>query len=165
VARRHSSSVSGVAGRKARHTLGTYGALTVDQARKLAQRKLAEAASGRDPSNERAEARKAWSVNQLAEHYEQERIPKLSASTQGNYRRYLRRDILPAIGRKPAAAAEPADILQLFRGAGRRALTVDGDGQVINAGATTANRVLAAASTLFSEAMLRTFARTTPARP
>lgn len=138
---------------KRRHSLGTYGALTVEQARKLAQVKLAHVATGGDPSNERAEARKAWSIKQLVDHYQAEVLPKLKPATRDNYNRYLKNHILPALGKLKAADVSTSDVLQLFRTAERKARKVDGDGAVINSGSTTANRVLATASALFSEAI------------
>lgn len=142
-----------VGGRKARYGLGDYGVLTVEQARRLAQQKLAEVAMGGDPSNAKAEARKAWTVRQLVEHYSLEVLPRLAPKTQESYRRHLDHHIVPALGKKPAAAVTPADVMQLFRAAARDARRLDSAGKVVNAGTTTANRVLATTSALFSEAI------------
>lgn len=142
-----------LAGRKARFSLGDYGVLTVEQARKFAQQRLAEVAMGGDPSNAKAEARKAWTVRQLVDHYATEVLPKLSARTQESYRRHLDHYIVPALGKKPAASVQSPDVLQMFRAAQRSASKVGPSGEVVNAGTTTANRVLATTSALFSEAV------------
>ncbi|PBJ82423.1 hypothetical protein CMZ84_09625 [Lysobacteraceae bacterium NML93-0399] len=138
---------------KKRHVLGSYGNLTVAEARTHAKKLLGQIAMGADPSNAKAEARKAWTVRRLVEHYRQEVLPKLSVSSQEGYDRYLKANILPMLGSKDAAKVAPADVLQMFRAAERSARKVNKEGVVVSAGTTTANRVLATASALFSEAI------------
>lgn len=140
-------------GRRARHVLGDYGQLTVEQARTYAQKLLAEVKMGADPSAAKAEARKAWSVQQLVEHYRAEVLSKRAPKTQESYARHLDFHILPNLGKKPAAKVDRTDILQMFRAAERSARKVDEQGVVVNPGTTTANRVLATASVLFAEAI------------
>lgn len=140
-------------GRRGRYQLGNYGQLTVEQARDLARSKLFIVSQGRDPSAEKAEARKAWTVKQLAEHYEVEHLRKLRPATRDNYKRYLDRHIVPSLGKKLVTEVAPADVLRMFRDAERKATKLDTDGNVLNAGTTTANRVLATASGLFGEAI------------
>jgi len=142
-----------VGAERKRHVLGSYGQLAVAEARTHARKLLGQIATGADPSNAKAEARRAWTVRRLVEHYRQEVLPKLSTSSQEGYERYLRKNILPVLGSKDAAKVTPADVLHMFRAAGRDARTLDKDGVVKNAGTTTANRVLATASALFSEAI------------
>lgn len=55
-----------VEGRTVRHTLGRFGALTVEQARKAAQIKLGEMTGGADPNAERKAARAAAAAAQRA---------------------------------------------------------------------------------------------------
>ena len=52
-----------------RMVIGQVGALTPDQARKLAKARLAEVEQGRDPSAQRHEARAALTVNELCGQY------------------------------------------------------------------------------------------------
>src|SRR3984957_15489011 len=52
-----------------RITLGKFGVLTADEARKLAKAKLAEAAKGDDPATKRSEDRNAMTVRQLCRTY------------------------------------------------------------------------------------------------
>ncbi len=47
-------------GRPRRFTLGSYGALTVEQARKFAQEKIGEIARGNDPARDRQQHRATW---------------------------------------------------------------------------------------------------------
>lgn len=142
-----------VGGRKARLSLGDYGVLTVEQARKLAQQKLAEVAMGGDPSNARAEARRAWTVRQLVDHYKSEVLSRRAPKTRESYLLHLDHHILPALGKRPAAAVTSAEVLQMFRAAARSAHREDADGKVLTEGTTTANRVLATTSVLFAEAV------------
>jgi hypothetical protein len=52
-----------------RHVLGAVGALTPDQARRLAREKLASVAAGHDPSAERRACRQAETVGSLCDRY------------------------------------------------------------------------------------------------
>jgi Arm DNA-binding domain len=52
-----------------RITLGKFGVLTADEARRLAKATLAEAAKGEDPAAKRSEDRKAMTVRQLCRAY------------------------------------------------------------------------------------------------
>lgn len=56
-------------GRSRRVTLGKYGRMTLDQARKTAREKLSEVDRGNDPAEERIAARGAPTVAQLASRY------------------------------------------------------------------------------------------------
>src|SRR5687768_12666971 len=52
-------------GRARRFTLGPYGPVTLDQARKLAQEKIGEIAKGEDPASERKNRRRASTWHEL----------------------------------------------------------------------------------------------------
>src|SRR3954465_3923477 len=52
-----------------RMTLGKFGVLTPDEARKMAKQTLAEAARGGDPAGKRAQDRDAMTVRQLCAAY------------------------------------------------------------------------------------------------
>ena len=57
------------AGIQRRPKLGDFGAITLTQARKVAQEMLAEVASGRDPAQERADTKAEHTVNELWTEY------------------------------------------------------------------------------------------------
>jgi hypothetical protein len=57
------------AGRKRTLTLGVHGAITPDQARRLAKERLAEVTRGGNPSGERRRARQAPDVGALVERW------------------------------------------------------------------------------------------------
>ncbi len=56
-------------GRARRFTLGPYGPVTLDQARKLAQKKIGEIAKGEDPASERKNRRQASTWHDLEKLY------------------------------------------------------------------------------------------------
>lgn len=138
--------------RKGTHTFGNYPAMEVEQARVVARTKLFAISQGSDPSAEKHAARKAWTVKQLAEHYIAEHLPQLRESSRARYRHHLRAYILPAIGRQAVTGVTRTDVLRMFREVQKRARKMDG-GLVIRTGMTAANRVLATASSMFSEAI------------
>src|SRR5262249_37418128 len=59
---------------KRRLTIGRYGALTVDEARREARRLLGEVARGHDPALDHVEQRKAGTVAALAEQWLAEHV-------------------------------------------------------------------------------------------
>jgi hypothetical protein len=63
-------------GASRRMTLGKFGVLTPDEARKMAKQTLAEAARGGDPAEKRSQDRNAMTVRQLCRVY-------LEAAEQG----------------------------------------------------------------------------------
>ncbi|MEM6499675.1 MAG: site-specific integrase [Pseudomonadota bacterium] len=71
-----------------RMSIGTYGTLTPDQARTLAQRRLGEVAFGEDPSANRQADRRAPTVTQLCDRFMEEHVMlKCKPTTQREYRR------------------------------------------------------------------------------
>jgi integrase len=99
-------------GRSRRLTLGRHGPLTAERAREKALRLLANVAEGADPADEKAEARKAPTVAELAALYLTEgRIdkPAKKASSWEADASNIRRHILPLLGDRVAAALTTAD--------------------------------------------------------
>ena len=92
-------------------TLGRHGVLTPEQARRLARQALAAVERGEDPAHDRRGHRDAPSVADLAKRFDEEHISvRLKPSTAREYRRNLRRFILPALGRLTVADVVRADI-------------------------------------------------------
>ena len=87
-------------GRRSRRiSLGPSTVLTCEQARSRAIAIVAAARNGEDPAAERDAGRKVITVKELAERFDKEHIAvRLKASTATEYRRNLRRFILPALG-------------------------------------------------------------------
>ncbi|MDE3240574.1 MAG: integrase arm-type DNA-binding domain-containing protein [Paracoccaceae bacterium] len=112
-----------LAGQSKRVTLGRYGPLTCDQARKAAKRELARVALGNDLRAERDELRAAWTVRSLCEEYLREaeagnvitrRGKPKTASTLSIDRGRIERHILPLLGKKVARDLTAADVRGLL---------------------------------------------------
>ena len=75
---------------------------------------LAAVKDGEDPAGDRQQGRKAPTVAELAQRFDKEHIAvRLKPGTAREYRRNLRRFILPAIGRLKVADVTKADIARL----------------------------------------------------
>ena len=107
-----------------RITLGKFGVLTADEARKLAKAKLAEAAKGDDPAEKRSEDRKAMTVRQLCRAYLEAASKKLiigkggrpkKSSTLYIDRGRIERHILPVLGTRPVRDLKTPDINRFMR--------------------------------------------------
>ena len=125
-------------GRSRRLTLGRYGPLTVQQARKNARAFLGRVAQGEDPAAERqAERRNAVTVADLADRFlEHHARPKKKPSSVRMDILNLRNHVVPALGRLRVDQVTRADVARLHHAMRR------------TPGA--ANRVLALLSKLFS---------------
>ena len=100
------------AGRRSRRiSLGPSTVLMCEQARSRAMSIIAAARNGEDPAAERDSGRKAITVKELAERFDKEHIAvRLKASTAAEYRRNLRRFILPALGQLTVTGITRADV-------------------------------------------------------
>ena len=97
--------------RSRRLSLGAHGVLTAEQARVLAQQALASVAAGGDPAESRKTRREAITVRELADRFDREHIAlRVKESTAKEYRRNLRRFILPALGRLRVEEVTRADV-------------------------------------------------------
>lgn len=103
-------------GRSRRMTLGRYGVLTVDEARKRAREVLAAVAKGNDPVADKQSHRTAPTFAELTKQYLTEHVDRRNAATTAKeVRRVLDRDVLPALGSMKAINVTRADILKLHR--------------------------------------------------
>lgn len=124
-------------GRSRRLTLGAYGALTVDEARRLAQQALAAVAKGEDPAQDRETKRNAETVADLAERYiTGYAVPQKKASSVQQDRRMLKDHILPAFRKLKIEAVTRADVARKI--------------QDLKETPVLANRVRALLSTMFN---------------
>lgn len=100
------------AGRRSRRiTLGSSNVIPCEQARNRAIAIVAAARNGEDPAIERDNGRRAISVRELSVRFDAEHITiKLKASTAKEYRRNLRRFIVPALGQLSVAEIGRPDI-------------------------------------------------------
>ena len=99
-----------------RVTLGTFGTLTVDQARVAAQRLLGRVANGEDPAADASAGRrdaKEVTVVLISAEYLDETQAKMKPRTAKEYARLFKVYIVPAIGKKPVAQVVLRDVSAL----------------------------------------------------
>ena len=102
-------------GERRKPALGTYGQITVDQARKLAQDFLASVRGGADPSQERQVARTAPTVKDLADRFmiEHSEARNKPSTVRGN-RITLKAHVLPALGKVKVADVKRSEVADLI---------------------------------------------------
>jgi len=107
-------------GRSRRLTIGRYGRLTLEQARKMARMKLGEVDQGQDPAEEKKRGRQAITVKELAKRYldEHAKAKKKPASAFRD-ERLLERFILPALGSRKIKSITRADVATLHHKIGQ----------------------------------------------
>ena len=103
-------------GRDRRLTLGKHGsALTLEQARKLAAKRLLEVKNDRDPAEERRAFAAAPTVEDLVARFLAEHASKRSASMQRNSRSLFRLYLLPAVGARKVGDVRWEDLERIHR--------------------------------------------------
>jgi Arm DNA-binding domain/Phage integrase, N-terminal SAM-like domain len=104
------------AGRTERRlTIGDTVAWTVKKVREEAKRLRRLVDGGDDPMADRHADRAAPTVNDLADRFVAEHLPKKRASTQDEYNRLLRVHIRPALGNKRVADLQYGDLEAMHR--------------------------------------------------
>ncbi len=127
-----------VKGRKRIMILGSYGALTLNQARDRAKRVLADALDGTDTAEARHAVFAASTVADLADRYLREHaIPKKKPSSVKSDTQLLTNHILPAFGARRVSEVTRPDVVALHTKVGT---TAPG----------AANRVIAVVSKMFN---------------
>ena len=102
-------------GRSKRVTLGTYGKLTAEKARKNAAAVIARIKKGQPPVP--PEPAPVPTVADLAERYQREYVEMhCKPATVSHYRLMLRKHIVPALGERLVAEVEHKDILSFHTG-------------------------------------------------
>jgi hypothetical protein len=124
-------------GRKRLATIGAYGVLTVEEARKRASHLLREVGDGGDPVGERREYRRSPTVTEFAMRYLEEHArPKKKPASVAADERLLRLYVLPRWGARKLADITRADVARLHHD--------------LQATPVQANRVLALLSKFFN---------------
>lgn len=98
-----------------RVTLGAHGALTPDEARRLAKRELGKVAQGVDPAAERAARKEAATIEELGTEYLKDVELRRKPGTAKEYERLWKKHVLTALGSKFVAEITTADIRRLHR--------------------------------------------------
>lgn len=128
-------------GRQRKPTIGTHGAVTADEARKVARSWLAEVVRGGDPGGDRLEKRAALTVAELAEKYLERSRKRIRPTSYDREEALLRLHILPALGSHRLPTISRRDVAKLH------AAMTDA-GQAVNA-----NRAVALLHRMFEHAM------------
>jgi integrase len=106
-------------------TIGRYGPVTPEQARREAQQVIAAVHRGEDPGRQRAEKKEALSFEEVVRLYLEDAARTLKPKTHGEYKRLLDSYILPKIGRLGVADVSTVDIGKVIRALGDRKTTVN----------------------------------------
>lgn len=101
-----------VNGRQRFLTLGPYGPLTVDAARKLALRRKAEVIEGHDPLADRQSARHALTLREMSTLYLDRHAKPRKKTWEADERR-LNRLVLPKLGARQLATITRADLADM----------------------------------------------------
>lgn len=101
------------AGARRQYLLGTFGAVTVEEARGEARRVLSASVLGKDLAQSRYEARRAVRFGELVDIFLAEHVSKLKPGTAVEYRGAFRKHAVPALGRTPADAVTTAELNRL----------------------------------------------------
>ncbi|MBO6893971.1 MAG: site-specific integrase [Roseibium sp.] len=104
------------AGRSRRLTLGRYGALTPDAARKMAADALTLVRKGGDPVADRQALKSASTVDQLMTRYLQDHVKVHNAArTQSEVERLIEKIIRPRLGTTKVASVTRQDVTKLHK--------------------------------------------------
>jgi integrase len=105
-------------------TIGTYGAVTPEEARGEAKKILGQAANGHDPADVRNARRREMTVAELVDLYEQKGCviqrgfrqgQPMKPMTKRQTLKRLRNHVVPLLGRKRISDIRPKDVEQLAR--------------------------------------------------
>jgi len=116
-------------------TLGKYGLLTLDQARKMAREKLFQVLQGKDPAEDTARSQQGTTVKDLALDYLERHAKPHKRSWRPDEKR-IHRAVLPSLGKRSVASITRHDVMSVHEKIGKSA-------------PYEANRVLALLSTMF----------------
>jgi hypothetical protein len=126
-------------GKQRRYTIGSFPDWSTAAARKEAQRLKRAVDTGADPLGELEQGRAAPTVQDLAERFLADFVPRKRPATQRDYKRQIKVNILPQLGSHKVEAVSFDDVDRLHRAISERA-------------PTQANRTVAVLSKMFTMA-------------
>lgn len=149
-------------------TIGTYGKITVEQAREEANKVLAKAELGEDVAVERARVRAEMTVAQLCDEYLREGVDHKKASTIESDKSRIEAHIRPLLGTKRIGAVTRGDISKFLRdvasGKTARPKKPGKRGNGVKGGRGTATRTVRLLGGMFTYAVRRDYLKENPCR-
>jgi hypothetical protein len=150
-------------------TIGVYGKITVEDARKVASRILAKAELGEDVAAERAHARAEMTVGQLCDEYLVEGITTKKPSTIATDRSRIEAHIRPLLGGRPIGQITQGDVAKFLIDVaeGRTARDVrtrERGRSIVTGGKGAATRTVRLLGGIFSYAVSRGLLKESPCR-
>lgn len=154
-------------GRTRKVTIGTHGAMTVDQARDKARAVLANAQLGVDEAETKAKRRAEMTVAELCDEYLAEGCDKKKASTVATDKGRIARHIKPLLGTKKISDVARGDIERFMRavatGKTAKVLTNEkGNRVAVTGGKGTATRTVRLLGGIFSYAVKHGYIDSSP---
>lgn len=157
---RYRAGAGGRTGTLRQVVIGNPETMTPEQARSAAKDMLANVRLGADPAAERAEARAADTIAEIAAEWLSRHVePKRKEATAKLYRAVLDTHILPAVGSRKAVTLTRSDVAKLHGSIARKSTGAKKAGAKRTAalktrgGPVIANRALAALKAMFSWAI------------
>lgn len=150
-------------------TIGTYGKLTVDQARVEASKILAKAQLGEDVAAERAKQRAEMTISELCDEYIQEGVEHKKPTTIQSDISRIEAHIRPLLGRKRIGAISRADVERFLRDVAqgktaREKKTGKRGKSIVKGGRGTATRTVRLLGGIFTYAVRRDYVQANPCR-
>ena len=147
-------------GRQRWYTLGRYGPLTPDTARREARKVLGDVARGLDPADAREQARRDLTVSELCDLYVAEGCSTKKPSTIATDRGRIERHIKPLLGKKKARTVTRGDVQRFMSdvAAGKTAVdekTKPRGRAIVKGGRGTATKAVSLLGTMFTFAVDR----------
>lgn len=105
----------GRSGATRRFTIGTFGVLTVEEARIAARKVLGAVTQGADPSGDRQAKRREMTVAELLDVYAEKGTAHLKERNRRWMMARLRHHVVPLLGRKKISDVRPSDVEQFMR--------------------------------------------------
>ncbi|MBO6756348.1 MAG: tyrosine-type recombinase/integrase [Roseibium sp.] len=158
--------IGGRSGKLRKKTLGTYGVLTVDQARKEAEKYLALAQTGQDLAGEERQVRTEMTVSELCDEYLEHGVALKKASTVATDVGRINAHIRPLLGKRKISTVKRADIERFMHDVAKGKTAHDKRTEkgrsIVRGGKGTATRTVRLLGGIFTYAVNQGYLETNP---
>ena len=161
----------GRSGPTRRLTIGTYGALTVEEARALAKKALGSVAHGDDPAGTKQAKRREMTVTQLVDLYAEKGADHLKERNRRWMLARLQHHVIPLLGKSKISEVRVSDVEQFMRDvkAGKTASDTKGNKPrsrvIVRGGAGAATKGVRDLSAVFNFAVRQELIAANPCAP